>query len=137
MLAGLETSDGKASTLGFYEIVLGRPGSAFERLETTRRITASDLLRVARRYLLPDDANRVFRNALNDVLRNGLVPKDAFAKMFMPEAAAKLKADFADVKEVVQLADFIAGAGKRGVLPDASKFKRSRRGGGEPEETAE
>jgi len=53
LLAGLETVDGKASTLGFYEIVLGRPGAAFERLETTRRITASDLLRVARRYLLP------------------------------------------------------------------------------------
>ena len=53
MLAGLETVDGKASTLGFYEIVLGRPGAAFERLEATRRVTASDLLRVARRYLLP------------------------------------------------------------------------------------
>jgi zinc protease len=53
LLAGLETVDGKASTLGFYEIVLGRPGAAFERLETTRRVTASDLLRVARRYLLP------------------------------------------------------------------------------------
>ena len=53
LLAGLETVDGKASTLGFYETVLGRPGAAFERLEITRRVTASDLLRVARRYLLP------------------------------------------------------------------------------------
>jgi zinc protease len=53
LLAGLETVDGKASTLGFYETVLGRPGAAFERLETTRRVTASDLLRVARRYLVP------------------------------------------------------------------------------------
>ena len=53
LLAGLETVDGKASTLGFYETVLGRPGAAFERLETTRRVTASDLVRVARRYLLP------------------------------------------------------------------------------------
>jgi zinc protease len=51
-LAGLETVDGKASTLGFYETVLGRPGLGFERLEATRRTTASDLLRVARRYLL-------------------------------------------------------------------------------------
>jgi len=32
---------------------LGRPGAAFERLEATRRVTASDLIRVARRYLLP------------------------------------------------------------------------------------
>ncbi len=47
LLAGLETVDGKASTLGFYETVLGRPGAAFERLETTRRVTASDLIRVA------------------------------------------------------------------------------------------
>jgi zinc protease len=53
LLAGLETVDGKASTLGFYETVLGRPGAAFERLDVTRRVTASDLLRVARRYLLP------------------------------------------------------------------------------------
>ena len=53
LLAGLETVDGKASTLGFYETVLGRPGAAFERLESTRRVTASDLVRVARRYLLP------------------------------------------------------------------------------------
>ncbi|HEY2404886.1 MAG TPA: pitrilysin family protein [Polyangiaceae bacterium] len=51
-LAGLETVDGKASTLGFFDTVLGRPGLGFERLEATRRLTASDLLRVARRYLL-------------------------------------------------------------------------------------
>ncbi len=60
LLAGLETVDGKASTLGFYEIVLGRPGAAFERLETTRRVTASDLLRVARRYLLPRYRSVIF-----------------------------------------------------------------------------
>ena len=60
LLAGLETVDGKASTLGFYEIVLGRPGAAFERLETTRRVTASDLLRVARRYLLPRFRSVIF-----------------------------------------------------------------------------
>lgn len=53
LLAGLETVDGKASTLGFYETVLGRPGAAFERMEATRRVTASDLVRVSRRYLLP------------------------------------------------------------------------------------
>ena len=57
---GLETVDGKASTLGFYEIVLGRPGAAFERLDTTRRVTASDLIRVARRYLLPRYRSVIF-----------------------------------------------------------------------------
>jgi zinc protease len=51
LLGGLETADGKASTIGFYETLLGRPAAAFERLEMTRRLTQSDLLRAARRYL--------------------------------------------------------------------------------------
>ncbi len=53
LLRGLETADDKASTIGFYEAVLGRPAAAFERLEATRRLTQSDLLRAARRYLRP------------------------------------------------------------------------------------
>lgn len=53
LLGGLETADGKASTIGFYEAVLGRPAAAFERLDATRRLTQSDLLRAARRYLQP------------------------------------------------------------------------------------
>jgi zinc protease len=53
LLGGLETADGKASTIGFYEAVLGRPAAAFEKLEMTRRLTQSDLLRAARRYLNP------------------------------------------------------------------------------------
>ncbi len=51
LLAGLDTVDGKASTIGFYDTVVGRPAAAFERLEAYARVTASDLLRVARRYL--------------------------------------------------------------------------------------
>jgi zinc protease len=54
LLSSLETSDGKASTIGFYDTVLGRPGYAFERLEAVQRVDASDLRRVARRYLLPE-----------------------------------------------------------------------------------
>jgi zinc protease len=50
LLASLETVDGKASTLGFYETVLGRPAAAFERLDALRRIGPSDLLRAARRF---------------------------------------------------------------------------------------
>jgi zinc protease len=50
LLASLETVDGKATTLGFYETVLGRPAAAFERLDALRRIGPSDLLRAARRY---------------------------------------------------------------------------------------
>jgi len=50
LLASLETVDGKASTLGFSETVLGRPAAAFERLDALRRAGPSDLLRAARRF---------------------------------------------------------------------------------------
>lgn len=50
LLSGLETAEGKASTIGFYETVLGRPAAAFERLDAVRRLGPSDLLRSARRY---------------------------------------------------------------------------------------
>jgi zinc protease len=60
LLGGLETADGKASTIGFYEAVLGRPAAAFERLEATRRLTQSDLLRAARRYLDPNRRSVIF-----------------------------------------------------------------------------
>jgi zinc protease len=50
LIAGLETAEGKASTIGFYETVLGRPSAAFERLDAVRRLGPSDLLRAARRY---------------------------------------------------------------------------------------
>jgi zinc protease len=51
LVSGLETVDGKASTIGFYEVVLGRPAAAFERLAASQRIGAADLRRAARRYL--------------------------------------------------------------------------------------
>jgi zinc protease len=51
LVGGLDTVDGKASTIGFYDTVLGRPAAAFERLDMTLALTTSDLLRVARRYL--------------------------------------------------------------------------------------
>ncbi len=53
LVGGLETAEGKASTIGFYDTVLGRPAEAFDRLQATLELTASDLLRVARRYLNP------------------------------------------------------------------------------------
>ncbi len=53
LLAGLDTADGKASTLGFYETLLGRPAAAFERVENWQRLTPSDLLRAARRFFEP------------------------------------------------------------------------------------
>jgi zinc protease len=49
---GLETVSGKAEQIGFYETVLGDPAALFHRLLAYRRVTTSDLLRVARRYLV-------------------------------------------------------------------------------------
>jgi zinc protease len=53
LLGGLESADGKASTIGFYQTLLGRPAAAFERMEELERLTSSDLLRVARSILHP------------------------------------------------------------------------------------
>lgn len=52
LLQGLETASGKAEQIGFYQTVLGDPGAIFDRIAVYRRVTASDLLRVARRYLV-------------------------------------------------------------------------------------
>jgi len=54
LLGSLETADGKASTIGFYECLSGQPADAFARLSAMRRVEPSDVLRVARRYLRPE-----------------------------------------------------------------------------------
>ncbi len=59
-LQGMETMSGKAEQIGFYEVVLGDPAAAFRRLEEYRRVTASDLRRVARRYMV-DRARTIIR----------------------------------------------------------------------------
>lgn len=51
-LQGLDTTHGKAEQIGFYDTVLGDPAAIFRRLEAYRRVTASDLRRVARRWLV-------------------------------------------------------------------------------------
>jgi zinc protease len=61
-LQQLETVSGKAEQIGFFEIVLGEPAHAFRRVEAYRRVTAGDLRRVARRYLV-DGARTVLRVA--------------------------------------------------------------------------
>jgi zinc protease len=53
VLQGLETVSGKAEQIGFYEVVLGHPAALFDKVAAYRRATLSDLLRVARRYLVP------------------------------------------------------------------------------------
>jgi len=59
-LHGLETAEGKAQTIGFYDCLLGKPAAAFERLVELNRVNQSDLLRVARRYLDPLRRTSVF-----------------------------------------------------------------------------
>ncbi len=52
VLQGLDTANGKAEQIGFYEMVLGDPAAAFRRLDAYRRAGPGDLMRVARRYLV-------------------------------------------------------------------------------------
>ncbi len=54
VLQSLETVAGKAEQIGFYDTTLGDPAAQFERLEQIRRVTLGDVLRVARRYLVPE-----------------------------------------------------------------------------------
>jgi len=51
-LQGLETVSGKAEQIGFFDTVLGDPGAGFSRLDAYRAVTADDLRRVARTYLV-------------------------------------------------------------------------------------
>ncbi len=69
-LQGLESVAGKAEQIGFYETVLGDPNELFHRLEAYRRVTLSDLLRVARRYLVSSARTRV------EVLPDGVAEDD-------------------------------------------------------------
>ena len=60
LLSGLETVDGKASTIDFYDTVLGRPAGAFERLDATLELGPGDLLRAARKYLRSQSRSVIF-----------------------------------------------------------------------------
>jgi len=51
LLSGMETASGKAEQIAFFDTVLGDPCGAFNRLEALQKVTRSDMLRVARRYL--------------------------------------------------------------------------------------
>lgn len=73
LLQSLETMSGKAEQIGFYETVLGDPAAAFRRLEAYRRVTAADIRKAARRYLV-DRARTVVR-----VFPDGTDPEEAEA----------------------------------------------------------
>lgn len=49
--AGMETAEGKASQLGFFEAVLGNPTEGLARFRRLQNVTPSEIRRVARRYL--------------------------------------------------------------------------------------
>jgi len=51
LLQGLSNNEGKASTIGFYEVVLGNPVAGFERLSALSSLRPGDLTAVAHRYL--------------------------------------------------------------------------------------
>jgi zinc protease len=51
LLQGLQTNEGKASTIGFYEVVLGNPAAGFERLLGLNEIRPNQLQELAGRYL--------------------------------------------------------------------------------------
>ena len=51
LLQGLSNNEGKASTIGFYEVVLGNPVAGFERLTALSGLDTRDLTEVARKYL--------------------------------------------------------------------------------------
>ncbi len=52
-LSEIETMNGKASQIGFADLVADSPGHGFTRLAELRRVTQSDIARVAERYLKP------------------------------------------------------------------------------------
>jgi zinc protease len=60
LVSGLDNVEGKASTIGFYETILGEPAAAFGRLNAMRRVSQSDILRTARRYLNDRDRTCIF-----------------------------------------------------------------------------
>jgi zinc protease len=59
LLHGLETADGKANTIGFYDCLLQQPGAAFDRMQECSKVTPADVQRVARTYLNPQQSTSV------------------------------------------------------------------------------
>jgi zinc protease len=71
LVSSLETVDGKASTIGFFDTILAEPAAAFSRLQAMRRVSQSDIIRVARRYLNPDSRTCVFVRSETPTLAEG------------------------------------------------------------------
>jgi zinc protease len=67
LLQGLSNNEGKASTIGFYEIVLGNPSAGFDRLGSLGSVQIADLTEVARRYLKRDARTVIFVRPQTDL----------------------------------------------------------------------
>jgi zinc protease len=72
LLQGLSNNEGKASTIGFYEVVLGNPVAGFERLSALARLRAADLTAVAGRYLRRTGRTVILVRPQADPADNGL-----------------------------------------------------------------
>jgi zinc protease len=59
LLHGLETADGKANTIGFYDCLLQSPAAAFDRLVASSHVSPEQVLGFARSYLNPQQATTV------------------------------------------------------------------------------
>jgi zinc protease len=60
LLQGLSNNEGKASTIGFYEVVLGNPTAGFERLTALPSVQIDSLTEVACRYLKREARTVIF-----------------------------------------------------------------------------
>jgi zinc protease len=67
LLHSLETADGKANTIGFYDCLLQAPAAAFDRLMASNRISPDEVLTFARRYLNPHQATTVIVRPSDEV----------------------------------------------------------------------
>lgn len=59
LLHSLETADGKANTIGFYDCLLQAPAAAFDRLVASSGVSPDEVLAFSRRYLTPEQATTV------------------------------------------------------------------------------
>lgn len=78
LLHGLETADGKANTIGFYDCLLQEPGAAFDRLQECSKVTPADVQRVASSYFdLERSTTVIVRPSAEDDSDSDLPPSES------------------------------------------------------------
>jgi len=71
-IGSLSNNEGKASTIGFYEVVLGNPIAGFERLSALPSLRPADLTAVAQRYLKRSARTVILVRPQTDPAESGL-----------------------------------------------------------------